>query len=171
MDDIDRLPGWRGAAAALNEQGLLEFDAIIPADLMDDLLGVAFTDGMSYTAGKAMELRRLSELERLKDHVLKRYLRLIEREVLPDGSAQFRVLRPLEQTQSALRRHRKEVAREHRRAAEVLINTDTTAMSAFERARHEDSLARVLHLRAITRQQIKGIAEVAQLPPPKEDEE
>jgi len=166
-DHIDALPGWRRAYDALVAGGL-EFGTVVPGAWLDEQFGVSITPRMPFEDAKRQELRRLRATTDLADALLQNHLRYLMR---VEGTPDYRIARPEEQISHGMRRFRKEVAREYRRAVQTIVNVETTALTDAQRGRHQELITRMQEARSLALREQRATSRLANLPPPTPQEE
>lgn len=166
-DFLDPLPGWRRAYDALVAGGL-EFGTAVQGAWLDEQFGVAITPRMAWEDARRQELRRLRCVTDLADALLQNHLRYLLR---VEGTPDYRLARPDEQITHGMRRFRKEVAREYRRAVQTIVNVDTTQLDDFQRGRHQELLTRMQEARSRALREQRETGRLASLPPPSAEEE
>lgn len=148
MSNVTPFPEWRAALAVLQSENKLTPGAVISVEWLRELLECPVPKGETSAAEvREADLLYVRRMKDLKDELLIAH----NIHLHTDHRGSLVVVPPNEQTQVGVDEGRRLIIKGLRHTASVLSHVDHSALTADERAKNADALAKLANLNSMVR--------------------
>jgi hypothetical protein len=150
--NVVEIPAWHNFVREFVKTGKTYEDQL-EAKWCHEALGMQMpTNDMPYGEAKKLELKFLAQMEMAITHILKKY----EMEIARDGRGNFFVRNPKDQAEAAFVQSQRKMKRAVKRSHDRMIHLNQSKLTAAERAKTADLMARMAAIKIAGKKIIWG---------------